>query len=200
MFLTTGEVTLAVGALTALSGVGGILLGGRVQSRRDRDQRTQELAQERKRWERDDAQERERWQREDSLRWSHERRDVYARYFTADREVYQVLTSHRLAVLTEQDPVAALKLDLHSPLIKEMTASLSDLSLIVSTEAHRSAEQLYTHTAAATDLAMRAHIFTPKPGTEEWQRDWTALQEEIELHGQLADAALAAAKKDLNVA
>ena len=87
MFLTTAEVTLAVGSLTAFSGIGGILLGGRVQARRDREDRMLELGQERKRWEREDRLERERAARKNRAAWADKRLAANAAFAQATREL-----------------------------------------------------------------------------------------------------------------
>lgn len=67
MFLTTAEVALAAPAIA----VAGTLLGGWVQSRRDRETRLRELERERLRWRREDDLELQRQAREDALEKEH---------------------------------------------------------------------------------------------------------------------------------
>ena len=83
MFLTTAEVALGVGILTAGSAIGATWL----TSRRDRKNRELELEQERKRWEREDRLARDRAARESRAAWADKRLAAHTAFAQATREL-----------------------------------------------------------------------------------------------------------------
>ena len=90
MFLTTAEVALGVGTLTASAALGGAWL----QSRRDD-----------KRWTRERQRERERWVREDRSRWHNERLVAYSDFLAKVEEIriHIVAVRHRSDVTLSRE-------------------------------------------------------------------------------------------------
>jgi hypothetical protein len=170
VFLTSAEVTLGVGILTAGSAIGATWL----TSRRDRKNRELELEQERRRWEREDAlsrevreQEnrirREQWQREDRDRWAERRLQAHTVFLGASREVLGGLlyTRYHGGQIPEAFPdelektregAASLE-PLSTSLTRKPAAELMDLLESSVSESRRFSTQLRT-TGEASPVAL----------------------------------------------
>lgn len=84
MFITTAQVALAAPMLA----IGGTLLGGWIQSRREERRVASERAMEKLRWEREDARDKVRSNREGELEFQKARQDLLVRWADARREAY----------------------------------------------------------------------------------------------------------------